>query len=455
MTVTPARRLRRAAPLALAAALSVPLTVTALGPVGAPSAAAACTPSFAVDETGPLVPGETLHLSGSCFAPGQRLAIKMDADSYGQIGADDGEDAPYRTRERVQVEADGTFRAEPVVVPRFQPANGVATASGSHTLHLLDNDPVTTVRATFTVRAEHAATAVVEGTELRVSGTGFRDRAGTGGSQVAVLLWSGDRALTRPAPHAPHADAKFWATGQADATGAFALTTSLPDGGRLGARGSVPAAVGSLEVRVYSGRELTGHARDLTRNLPLTSVEVTPAPTLTGEAPRVTGRPSPGGVLRASAAFAPAAQQLSHQWLRDGTPIAGATAAAYRPVPGDVGARLSVAVTGEAAAHAPTTLTSAEVPVVRGTLVRTARPQVRGVARVGRILRATRGDWSPRATTRVQWLRDGRPIEGATRLTRRVVAADRGHTLRVRVTASRSGYATATARSTGIRVRRG
>ncbi|WP_166138667.1 hypothetical protein [Nocardioides ochotonae] len=451
MTVPPARASRRATPFALAAAL----TLAALGPVGATSATAACTPSFAVDEPGPLVPGETLHLSGSCFAPGQRLAIKMDADSYGQIGADDGEDAPYRTRSRVQVEDDGTFRAEPVVVPRFQPANGVATTSGSHTLHLLDNDPVTTVGATFTVRAEHAATAVVEGEELQISGTGFRDRAGTGGSQVAVLLWSGDEVLTRPAPHAPHADAKFWATGQADASGAFTLTASLPDGGRLGARGSVPSAAGSLEVRVYSGRELTGHARDLTRNLPLTSVEVAPAPALTGDAPRVTGRPSPGGELRASAAFAPAAQQLSHQWLRDGTPIEGATAAAYRPVPGDVGARLSVAVTGEAAGHAPTTLTSREVPVVRGALVRTARPQVRGVARVGRTLRATRGSWSPRASTRVQWLRDGRPITGATRLTRRVAAADRGHTLRVRVTASRPGYATMTARSTGVRVRRG
>ena len=451
MTVPPARALRRATPLALAATL----TVAALSPVGAASATAACTPSFAVDETAPLVPGETLHISGTCFAPGQRLAIKMDADAYGQLGADDGEDAPYRARSRVQVEEDGSFRAEPVTVPRFQPANGVATASGSHTLHLLDNDPVTTVRATFTVRAEHAATAVVEGEQLRVSGTGFRDRAGTAGSQVAVLLWSGDEVLSRPASHAPHADPKFWATGQADASGAFTLTAALPDGGRLGARGSVPAAAGSLEVRVYSGRELTGHARDLTRNLALTGVEIAPAPTLTGDAPRVTGRPSPGGELRASAAFAPAAQQLSHQWLRDGTPIDGATAAAYRPVPRDVGARLSVAVTGEAAGHAPTTLTSAEVAIVRGTLVRTARPQVRGVARVGRTLRATRGSWSPAATTRVQWLRDGTPIRGATRLTRRVVAADRGHTLRVRVTASRPGYATATARSTGVRVRRG
>jgi len=72
----------------------------------------------------------------------------------------------------------------------------------------------------------------------------------------------------------------------------------------------------------------------------------------------------------------------------------------------------------------------------------TAPPTITGTASVGQTLTAENGTWSNSPTTyQYQWLRCGATgdscvgIPGATAKTYLVVAADRGHTLRVRVTA--------------------
>jgi hypothetical protein len=70
-------------------------------------------------------------------------------------------------------------------------------------------------------------------------------------------------------------------------------------------------------------------------------------------------------------------------------------------------------------------------------LVALAPPQVNGTAEIGRRLSATDGSWSrDDVTIAHQWLRDGRPIRGATKSTYRVKAGDLGARLSVRVTAS-------------------
>jgi len=63
--------------------------------------------------------------------------------------------------------------------------------------------------------------------------------------------------------------------------------------------------------------------------------------------PTVTGGPRLGGVLTATpGAWAPAPVSLAYQWLRDGATIVGATSATYAPTVDDLGAELSVRVTG-------------------------------------------------------------------------------------------------------------
>ncbi|WEK13392.1 MAG: glycosyl hydrolase 53 family protein [Candidatus Microbacterium phytovorans] len=84
-----------------------------------------------------------------------------------------------------------------------------------------------------------------------------------------------------------------------------------------------------------------------------------------------------------------------------------------------------------------------------------AAPVISGTARVGQTLTASAGEFTP-AVDHVdyQWLRDGVAIDGATASTYTVVAADRGASLTVAVTASRAGFTSATAISTAVAVPR-
>lgn len=74
--------------------------------------------------------------------------------------------------------------------------------------------------------------------------------------------------------------------------------------------------------------------------------------------------PTVGDRLTASTpAWTPVAD-LVHQWLRDGQPIGGATAASYTVTEADAGHRISVAVTGTASGHVPESRTSAPTQAV-------------------------------------------------------------------------------------------
>ena len=68
---------------------------------------------------------------------------------------------------------------------------------------------------------------------------------------------------------------------------------------------------------------------------------------------------------------------------------------------------------------------------------------VAGTPRSGEVLTVTVGAWSPRATTKIEWLRDGKAIPGARQKSYRLQVADEGSMVSVRVTGSR-GYFSAT-----------
>ncbi|MBJ7357903.1 hypothetical protein [Nocardioides sp.] len=70
----------------------------------------------------------------------------------------------------------------------------------------------------------------------------------------------------------------------------------------------------------------------------------------------------------------------------------------------------------------------------------TAAPRIRGAARVGEKLTATRGSWSPAPVTLTyQWLAKGKPIRGATGRVLKVKRGQLGKRITVRVTATASG----------------
>lgn len=103
----------------------------------------------------------------------------------------------------------------------------------------------------------------------------------------------------------------------------------------------------------------------------------------------------------------------------------------------------AVALLGEVAGVTPTSPEAIE-PVTA--------PTVRGTAVVGQRLTSTAGTWSvPGVATTRQWLRDGVAIAGASGPSYLLGAADVGHRIAVRVTASAAGYddGSATSAATG------
>ncbi|HWI30299.1 MAG TPA: S8 family serine peptidase, partial [Microbacterium sp.] len=88
--------------------------------------------------------------------------------------------------------------------------------------------------------------------------------------------------------------------------------------------------------------------------------------------------------------------------------------------------------------------------------VNTAAPTITGTPAVGKKLTASPGTWDMEGLTfSYQWLRDGQPIEGATATTYKVVGADRGTSLSVRVTAAAEGRPGGVADSAAVFVKFG
>ena len=76
--------------------------------------------------------------------------------------------------------------------------------------------------------------------------------------------------------------------------------------------------------------------------------------------PKLQGGSAVGQTLRTDGGRYSVAAELAYQWLRDGQPIAGASAATYRVTEADAGTRLSVQVTASAEGYQPVTAASKE-----------------------------------------------------------------------------------------------
>lgn len=165
------------------------------------------------------------------------------------------------------------------------------------------------------------------------------------------------------------------------------------------------------------------------------SLTSTPQPTISGTA-------EVGATLSAAAGtWEPAGVALSYQWLRNGTAIAGATTQTYQVTESDLGAKLSVAVTGTLAGYSPSTQTSVQVEVAAVALTQTPKPTIQGAALIGQNLSAAAGTWEPAPVELAyRWLRDGTAIEGATAASYLLSESDLGKKISVEVTGSKAGY---------------
>lgn len=160
------------------------------------------------------------------------------------------------------------------------------------------------------------------------------------------------------------------------------------------------------------------------------------------EQPTISGDAAVGETLRATAGSWTPAAKRQLQWYAAGKPIPGATEATFTPSPEQRRMRLSVQVTATRKGYVDGRASSPRSAKVQpGTLVAAAAPQLSGTPRVDEVLSVTRGGTEPAAdATRVQWLADGEPIQGADRSRLRLTPGLVDARITARVTYSREGY---------------
>jgi len=214
------------------------------------------------------------------------------------------------------------------------------------------------------------------------------------------------------------------------------------------------AADQGTKVTVVVTGNATGYATTSVASVAGASVA---AGVFTTVVPTVSGTAVVGGVLVADPGTWTPAASFTYSWLRAGTAISGATSATYVVTTADLGAQLSVKVTGTKTGYTTASVTSANTSAVAaGSFSATPVPTISGTAAVGSTLTAAAGTWTPTPSGFTwAWYRDGVAISGATSATYALVAADSGHTVTVKATAHLTGYADTTTTSAGAGVQPG
>ncbi|WP_164478027.1 M1 family aminopeptidase [Nocardioides pantholopis] len=298
------------------------------------------------------------------------------------------------------------------------------------------------------VGMESSYTPVVAdaGRALTVAVTGTRDGyAQVTRTSVAVDVAPGAPVLT-PAPvldGAPVVGAPVTvAPGTWDAGTTLSYRWALDGNGLEGVGGTsfTPRAVdlGKTLVVTVTGTR-TGYATVSRASEPVViaggTLETAPMPT-------IDGTPAVGTVLTAVPGPWDDGVTLSYRWLVGDVEVGvGAT---YTPTAADLGKPVAVAVTGSKPGYDAVTLMAETPGVAAGTLAATPVPTVSGAARFGSTLAAATGRWDDGVTPAYQWLRNGRPIAGATAASYRLGISDLGARITVAVTGTKAGYTAVT-----------
>lgn len=162
-------------------------------------------------------------------------------------------------------------------------------------------------------------------------------------------------------------------------------------------------------------------------------------------APTISGTPIVGSTLTATdGSWTPAPDTVTFQWLRDGSAIAGATTATYRPTSDDVGSTLTVEATASKSGYGDASAVSAGVTLALPPFAEKGTARITGTPKVWADLTVDTGTWSPTPTSfTYEWRVDGVASFFGTEETYAVWPDDAGREVSVKVTAHRDGYADA------------
>jgi alpha-L-rhamnosidase len=171
--------------------------------------------------------------------------------------------------------------------------------------------------------------------------------------------------------------------------------------------------------------------------------------------PAIGGTAKVGSKLTVTAGTWPAGTAVAFQWKRNGKAIAAATGSSYKLSAQDAKASIWVTVTAKLAGYDTATSDSHAVRVAQGTFAAKHKPKAAGKAVVGHKLRATRVAFTPKPSRiTYRWYRNGKAIQGATRVTYQVTKRDIGHRIKVAVTAHAPGYKDLQVSAPALRVKR-
>ncbi|MEP9382729.1 YncE family protein [Nocardioides sp. KR10-350] len=281
--------------------------------------------------------------------------------------------------------------------------SGVAAIAGTPLSEATDDPRTTPLSVTATY-----------GGDIRVAGTNWTVADGSSGSTVAVK-YDGEGAAER-----------F----DASATGDLSITLPVPAGWTPGS---------SHHLRL-----LTGSLKEGDRVRTVAVAVTVRAAGLKATTPTVSGTPQVGRRLTARTGSWTPTPAYTYQWLRNGKAIKGATDEKYAVVAADAGTRLSVRVTAKKTGYTTVTRTSMPTSTVRKAALKTSRPWIKGLTKVGRTVTAVPGSWTSGARLHYQWRANGRTVKGATAKALRVTRALVGKRITVKVTGTKPGYVTAT-----------
>lgn len=136
----------------------------------------------------------------------------------------------------------------------------------------------------------------------------------------------------------------------------------------------------------------------------------------------------------------PAPNTYSFQWRRNGSPISGAVSGNYTLKSGDVGASITVVVSGVRTGFAQVPRTSAAV-TPQGAVMTGAVPTITGTPKVGSRLTGTVIGWSPTGSSLTyKWYVGDLLVQSGTSRYYTPAASALGQQVTLRVTGSRTGY---------------
>jgi hypothetical protein len=281
--------------------------------------------------------------------------------------------------------------------------------------------------------------------------------------EVGMTTWqtNSDQVTTTASDNAANgSDGKLLTVDSPEVTATVPAGIPRAEASRLlTASSEITPGIKPLYFSIFDEQDRTTNSDVLLDNLrfthvadPATQCQKGAKPAITNvAAPVVQGTPSLGGTLTATTGtWTPTGLSHSYQWLRDGTPISGATAKTYAPATSDVGHQLRVRVTASngsslSATSAPTGAVTQPTSVTVLEELRTSQPTIKGKAKVGRVLTARPGAWGPGTVTfAYQWYRGEKAIRGARAATYTITRKDRGKSLHVVVTGSEPGFVTVT-----------